>query len=211
MIREYAIVRESAAAAADAANTAVIGWREGQIQNEETFTDRMIGAIADRFRNFHVKNVTWSAMTLTAHQPGAQEKEFGADFLGVVSVELQDLEYRKGFLAQAKLVEAGEYFSNKEFDRLKTQCKRMLRFSPASFVFLYSEEGVYVVPANAFLGLRRRHNPHVLYRRSLARFYEEHFQSFVGDPRITVASKATLADLREFDNARRALLLKATE
>ncbi len=208
MIRNYTIIRESAAVAAKAAMTAVRGLQEGHIQNEETFTDRMIGAIEDRFQNLAIKGVSWSAMTLTAHQRKAQETEFGADLLGVLEVKLPDFQVQKGFLAQAKLVEPDEPFSTAEFRRLAGQCESMLAHTSDAFVFLYTRNGIFVVPAMSVRGLRGRHNPHVLYTRSIARFFEEHFQSFIGDGRIYRADATALDTLRADLAARRALMLR---
>jgi hypothetical protein len=208
MIRNYAIIRDSAAAAADAAHLAVAGLCEGRIQNEETFTDRMIGAIEERFHHLNVKGVSWSAMTLTAHQRNAQESEFGADLLGVLEIELPDFAVSKGFLAQAKLVEPDEGFSRAEFARLHKQCLAMLTHTPEAFVFLYTKTDIRVVPANSVLGLRSGQNPHVLYNRSIARFFREHFQSFIGDRRLHRADATALEELRADLMARRALVLK---
>ena len=169
MIRNYAIIRESASVAADAAMTAVHGLQEGHIQNEESFTDRMIGAIEDRFRDLRVKGVSWSAMTLTAHQRKAQETEFGADLLGVLDINLPDFHVQKGFLAQAKLAEPEEHFGRNEFDRLFHQCETMLAHTADAFVFLYSRNGIYVVPAVSVVGLSQAQNPFAL-------FLQHHFR-----------------------------------
>ena len=209
MIRNYAIVRESAARAASAAQTALDGLREGRVQNEESFTDRMIGAIERSFDEWRVKQVAWRAMTLTAHQRNAQESEFGADFLGVLDINLSDYNVRKGFLAQAKLIEPDASISTAEFNRMKAQCVKMLEHTPDAFIFLYCNEDVFVVPANSVLGLQRRENPHALYSRRLARFFEEHFESFIGDPRLHRPDKDGLEELRFAVEARRVLMLSA--
>ncbi|MBX3445004.1 MAG: hypothetical protein KF774_21570 [Planctomyces sp.] len=209
MIQDYAVIRESATIAAQAAGSAVDGLNAGRIQGEETFTDRMIGAIEERFRDLRVKGVSWTALTLRAHVRNSQETRYGADLMGVLDIHLPDYRMQKGFLAQAKLVEPGDSFDTAEWSRLQTQCGRMLAHSPASFVFLYSRAGIFVVPALSVLALTQRGNPHVLYKRSVQRFFEEHFECFIGDRAISVPTSETLDALVETANARRALLLKA--
>jgi len=208
VIEGYAIIREAAHEAADAAETALAGLREGRIQGEETFTDRMIGAIEERFRNLRTKGVSWSALTLTAHQRGAQETEFGADFMGVLQIDLPDFSVRKGFLAQAKLMEPGQYVAPQDHDRLTKQCERMLAHTPDSFVFLYGRAGICVVPAVSVVGLNRVLNPHALYKRRISRFFEEHFESFIGDRRIFAPDIRSLKKLQEQMAVRCVLLLK---
>lgn len=209
MIHGYEIIKASATAATNAALTASKAFKDGRIQNEETFTDRMIGAIEERFRSLRTKGISWTAMTLTAHQRNAQETEFGADLLGVLEIDLPDFTVKKGFLAQAKLVAPDESFSQAEFDRLVKQCEAMLRHSPDSYVFLYTQEDIAVVPAISVVGLRERRNPHELYRRWIRKFFEEHFESFIGDRRLYRLDPATLDELRAAVAARRALFLKA--
>jgi len=208
LIEGYAIIREAAHEAADAAETALEGLREGRVQDEEAFTGQMIGAIEDRFRNLRTKGVSWTAMVLTAHQRSAQETEFGADLMGVLQIDLPDFSVRKGFLAQAKLMEPGQYVAPADRERLLGQCERMLTHSPDSFVFLYGRRGIFVVPAISVLGLARHLSLHDLYKRRIARFFEEHFESFIGDRRIFAPDIRSLKALQEQMAARCVLILK---
>ncbi len=82
----------------------------------------------------------WRAATLRAGSgSGAEEKEFGADILGVLSIDLPDYKVAKGFLAQAKRAEPGVRFSNSEWSRLRAQCNIMLMTTPDCFVVAYSK------------------------------------------------------------------------
>jgi hypothetical protein len=150
-------------------------------------------------------------MTLTSNQRSAQESEFGADFLGALEIELPDYEVKKGFLSQAKVVERGERMSAREFERLRGQCNDMLAHTPDSYVFLYSRDGVKVTSAIAIRGMKSSTDPYETYTRSLSRFFEEHFESFVGDHRIQAANKHTLETLRADLDARTGFLLSAEE
>lgn len=66
------------------------------------------------------------------------------------------------------------------WEGLKEQCNKMLDLSPDSYVFLYSRKSISVVPAVSVVGADKW-IPHDLSSRSITRFYEEHFQCFIGD------------------------------
>ena len=91
---------------------------------------------------------------------------------------------------------------------MENQCHDMLAISPESFVFLYSVEQIKVVPAISVISSGRK-NPHELYSRRVARFYEEHFECFIGDHQINAPKIEVLAELRERINARNLLYLRA--
>ena len=80
--------------------------------------------------------------------------------------------------------------------------------SPASFVFVYSDEGVRVTPAISVVASNG--DPSQLYDRSAQRFFEEHLECFIGDRRMDWPTPETLTALREQRIARSALLIRAT-
>lgn len=182
-------VRGAARRIADAINGVVAALDEGLVEQEPAMTDRMLGAIQESMRGFKAKGIHWRAKTLTDRGRGAQEREFGADFMGVLRIALPDLKVSKGFLAQAKLVRHG---SSGDLRRLKDQCQTMLALSPDSFVFLFGIEGVRVVPAISVVGSTL--DPVALYSRSAQRFFEEHLQCFIGDRDIEAPSAETLGN-----------------
>ena len=203
MLRYYGIVRESAQRLADAIDHTVQTFADGRVEQEPAFTDRMLGGIEEALREFQVKGVHWRAKTLTDRGRHAQEKKYGADFMGVLSVDFPDFKVEKGFLAQAKIDTP-----LMDLRSLHSQGERMLSLSPDSFVFLYSREGVKVVPAVAVIGTQM--HPSELYSRSAARFFEEHFQSFIGDRAISAPRLDVLEGLRERYEARSLLYLEAS-
>lgn len=204
------MVREAAARVADAANRTTEALNSGRVEQEPAFTDRMIGRIEQAMDGFQSRGVRWTAKTLTDRGRGAQEHRFGADFLGVLSISLNDYVLSKGFLAQAKLVEPDAVFPEREFQRLRSQCERMLDLSSDAFVFLYASRGVIVVPAISVFAATPC-NPHDLYSRSVARFFEEHFESFIGDRRIGAPNIKALEGVHSDVGARRTLYLGLTE
>lgn len=208
MKKHYRIIRESANHIADAANQTVDSLVDKRIEQEPAFTDRMLGRIEQSMSEYEVKGVRWTAKTLTDHGKGTQEIIYGADFIGVLDINFPDYKVQKGFLAQSKLIEPDGYVSPREFSRMQDQCERMLSISPDSFLFLYSTYGITIVPAISILSAEKC-NPHELYARSIARFYEEHFQSFIGDRRLKSPSIDVLEEIREEYKARAALALSA--
>jgi hypothetical protein len=208
MIRGLGIVRDAAAHVADAAERVSGALRAGRVEQEPAFTDRMLGAIEEAMRHYQAKGVSWTAKTLTDRGRNAQEHRHGADFAGVLSIDLPEFKVKKGFLAQAKLVEPRETMPKGEFERMKAQCELMLAQTPDSFLFLYSRDGVTIVPAVSVVSSEPR-NPHEFYSRSVSRFYEEHFESFIGDRRLNAPTPAMLDEIRRGLDARSLLYLEA--
>ena len=105
MIRHLAIVREAASRIADAAVEAADAFRQGRVEQEPALTDRMLGRIEQIMDGFESRGIRWTAKTLTDRGPGAQERLYGADFVGVLQVSLPSYAVKKGFLAEAKLID----------------------------------------------------------------------------------------------------------
>lgn len=232
MLKSYRIIREAAERIAIAAEGTVPELRDGRLDRGPAFTERMLGRIAYAMDGHEHKGIVWRARTVTTGAEGgssgpaagagegdlaggddggaSSRLDRDADFLGVVDVSLPGYRITKGFLARGRLIASGEPVSTSDFEELKEGCERMLSRSPASFLFLYSREGVHVVPALAVVSSSPM-NPHRLYPRIVERFYEEHLSCFFGDRRIAppdIASlKAACGDL----GARHALGLEARE
>lgn len=158
-----------------------------------------------------VAGVRWTVKTLTDRGRGSQESEFGADFMAALELSVGEDHVRKGFLVQSKLVEPSQTFSKAEFARLKDQCKKMLAFSPASFVFLYSKESDIVVVRAKDILKSPDCNPHELTSKKMVNFYREHFECFIGDRGIHRANPQGLEDLRQRYEAKRLVLLYGSE
>jgi len=180
----------------------------GRVQHEPQVTDRLIGAIERELDNTSIGGVIWQAKTLTDRVRNSQESEFGADFMGVLSLTFDDFEVHKGFLSQAKRIEPSQSFLTANSKELKKQCKKMLSFSVASFVFLYSQQsGICVVPAIDILGARNC-NPHELTSKSIGEFFKDHIECFIGDHTIQSPSPEGLNDLLTKYSARSGIYLR---
>lgn len=151
-----------------------------------------------------IAGVRWHAKTLTDRRRGSQENNYGADFLAALEIDLQGYQVKKGFLAQSKLIEPSENFSNANFEK-------MLKHSSASYVFLYSQQsGISVIPAIEVVGARNC-NPHELTNRTMRQFYKEHFECFIGDRAIQSATPQALRELSEQFDARNAILISGVD
>jgi hypothetical protein len=198
MIRYRGIIRSAARRLAKAADRATDDLNQRLAEQEPHLTDIMLGRMAESIEGYTAKGVRWTAKTLTDHGPGTQEKQYGADFVGVLEIDIPGYQVRKGFLAQAKL-EKFNRMRRRDFHDMVGQCELMLELSPASYVFHYSFKGIRMIPAIAVLaasGPEAVFDPDALYSRRISTFYEEHFECFIGDMRISEPSEQTLAQLR---------------
>jgi hypothetical protein len=209
MFKNKNLVRRAANKIAAAGRMALQDLEHGRALQEPPVTDRLIAYIQYKLNDKSISGVQWHALTLPDRGPNSAESQLGADLLSVVQFDLPDFKVAKGFLAQAKLVEPSSGFTSQDSHKLKDQCEKMLAVSPASFVFLYSlQSGILVVPAIEVLAARSC-NPHELTSYTLARFFTEHFECFIGDRKFAQASRHQLDVLREEYRARRVLLIEA--
>lgn len=197
MFKNQKLVRGVTARINKAATNTLNALSAGRAQLEPQVTDRLLGAIEQELDGRSIGGVVWVAKTLTDRVRNSQESEFGADFMGVLSLDLNDLNVQKGFLSQSKLVEPSQSFPATESKRLKDQCAKMLAHSSSSYVFIYSQQsGIRIVPAIDVLGARDC-NPHELTSKSITEFFKDHLECFIGDRQIKSATPQGLADLRE--------------
>ncbi|HUD48224.1 MAG TPA: hypothetical protein VMR33_15435 [Candidatus Baltobacteraceae bacterium] len=206
MLKYRRIIQDSARRIADAANRAVDDYIMADAENQAEFTGIMLGRIKTAMDGHSNRGVRWTAKTLTSHSPNARDNTVTADFLGVVEFELPEYRVKKGFLAQVRRIERGLPMAPHEWDRLADQCKQMLAITAESYVFVCARSGIVVVPALAIASGTAPRNPHDFYSRTALRFYEDHFECFVGDLEVSSADTATLQRLK----ARYALYLGAS-
>jgi len=182
-------------------------YAEKVIPDEPTFTAALVTRIRDSLAGYSKGGITWSAKVLSSHGANTEESQFGADFLGSLVLNLPDYRLGKGFLAQAKRQEPGSHLTGKEWSRLQDQCKKMLAFSTAGYVFVYSLNGVFVVPAVSVVACLRPEDLHTLHPKTLSNFYKQHFMCYFGDKAIDSSGPTALDNLR----ARTTLTILASE
>ncbi len=204
----------------------VDSFREGGIETEPTFTDRFLGSMEMGldYRGVVANGYRIRARTLRDRGPNAPENEFGADFVSIFDVDVSGYKLSKGFLAQAKFSEKeGVRIVNKENyrhpmvqvrignSRLKHQCENMLRISQASFIFVYSRRGIYVVPATTIMSVENDRTWQEVYSKRLRYFYGEHLMCFVGDLSLDAFDDETLRRRRAESEAKAALLIQVRD
>lgn len=182
MILRKAVVRTVAREVEKVAEQILKDYREGRVLDEPNITNGLAFLTEDRARKWETDGIQWYAQVLrTGRGRAAQEKKVGADLLGVIDLNLPDLEFKKGFLAQAKRAEPGARFREDDWENLITQCKRMLSNTPDSFLMLYSKrKGIRIVPALSVIHYEGR-DPFQLNHRSIRRFFEDFLECFIGD------------------------------
>jgi hypothetical protein len=84
----------------------------------------------------------------------------------------------------------------------------MLDVTPDSYVFIYSLEGIQVVPASTISSVSFDRRPLPVYSKSFGHFFRDFMMSFIGDLRLTAHDDETLRGLREETRAETALLLQ---
>ena len=176
------------------------------LPDEPAVTSALVARFRDALDGYDKAGIRWSAKILSSHGPGAEEATFGADFLGVLQIQFPEFKIKKGFLAQAKKQNEGTKFSSTEWNRLVGQCEKMMKYSNTSFVFIYSLNGFFVVPAVSVLACRGPEDLHTLHPVRIHHFYKLHFRCFVGDYGIRDSSPSILEELRY----RNGLEVKAT-
>jgi hypothetical protein len=185
--------------------------RDGCVEQEAPFTDRLITNIQNQLDGKTIKGIHWRAKTLTDRGKESQESIFGADFLGVLTLELQDLHITKGFFAQAKLIRRTKKLTKlSEFKRLQEQCQKMLKITPDSFVFIYSKRGIKIIPALSILGTTLE-NINSLSKRTIGRFFREYVECFIGDSKFRDFSLDNFYKMAEEYKVRQGIYIHASD
>ena len=79
---------------------------------------------------------------------------------------------------------------------LFAQCESMLSITPDSFVFVYSSDGIFVLPAISVVSLEVGGRPLNIYSKSLRHFMQDFLQCFLGDPLVSAVDDDTLRRVR---------------
>lgn len=199
-----------------AENIATRGLEEGGVETEPTLTDRLIGGIEMGVEDIRDRNEGYRLRIRTLRDRGrnAPEKEFGADAVFVLDIDVPEITLKKGFLAQAKLsgsegikavvnrhlyndeisviVSEASCYPSASSKHLRSQCDDMLAISPASFIFVYDQTGISVVPAITISRLCKMKEWQGVHAKPLQFFMRDYLHCFVGDPSISAYDDDTL-------------------
>lgn len=190
--------------------------------HENPISGQLTGRVKESLREFKTPNIVWSvdgagpdhgraglrARQLTSQgRSGSEEKPLGADIIFCLDIQTSTYSVQKGFLAQAKVLPYQQLLETDVAIALREQCKKMLSVTPASMVFLYSANGIHVVPATAVAASTSR-DIYRLPTYDVRILFYDFAICWFGDPIITSTDKASLEKLKTLAGAREALLFK---
>ena len=152
--------------------------RDKRFSEEEDISARLAERIECEIESDY-KDIKVKATTFKRKGIHSEEKTLGADLMVVLEINKKDENLQKSFLVQAKKGEiVSSHIKLAHDKKLIVQCNKMLTITSDSFVWIYTESGIFVVPA---YGIKNR-NPN---RKSLSSFFKEFFSCFVGDHKLT--------------------------
>ena len=152
-------------------------FARSNLPDEPNFTTALVTRIHDNLAGFARGGVSWEARILS---PRHEEKRVGADFVGILRLNLPGYSVAKAFLAQAKRQEPGFPLAPSHWSALVDQCKKMCERSPESYVLVYARNGVVVVPAVGVLACSEHQDLHLLHPVGVKAFFKRHFECWVG-------------------------------
>jgi hypothetical protein len=192
---------EVAFAAAKTANEAVVrtmrDYGRGFVTDEDDISPYLLGRIADALEGWKdgpEHGVRWTA-SIIRHRRGeaSEDHQTGADIMIHVSLDTPTEKYSKGALIQAKRFEPGERMTIVERTAMRRQCEKILRHSPAAFIFDYAKSSMRVGSASRILGAEDR-VLHSICGWTSYRFLLELFRCPIGDTNLRSAYFRDLPD-----------------
>lgn len=130
-----------------------------------------------------------------------QEKHNGADIFGVVDIQVNGKRVRKSYLAQCKIGHIVGYdsfsvpiFNCRSSKDILQQAENMLAISSDSFFFIYTDIGIFTLPAFQLRLCNKTNyiNSNEIYFHGLGSFYAEFFKCFIGDEKLMNNFNATI-------------------
>lgn len=179
-------VREAAHRASRAVDRAMTKYGHGLVTDEDDLTGVLIGNLDTELEG-QIGGLTWSTSILR-HRKGqaAEEKRIGADMVIHVAFDTPKHRYSKGVLIQSKRVELGAPMSANDHRELVSQCGKMLKVTPASWVFDYARGSMRCGSASRIKGASN-----LIFSEECSwtpyRFFFELFRCPIGDERLTSA------------------------
>lgn len=181
MLIEERVVRKVNGLVEGVVNEIMGGWLEEWSRDEASITAKLFSQLAKELNGVSLKGLTLKVKYFGPSKKIFKERSKEARIGVVLKVNLPRFTMNKALLAQAQ---KEEVIAPSYFNKLLKHCQQMLKISPQSFVFLYSKEGVFVLPAVTVVGLgseRKALFLHQVYSKRLSLFIEEFLKCFVGD------------------------------
>jgi hypothetical protein len=202
-----------------AEQTIIESIQDGRIEEEPSITERLLHGIETEFNeSYEQDGFIFRARSLGSHGRNAAEHEFGADFCGLLDVELPEFTQSKGFLCQAKRdgngVSVGRgprglstiTFTNSILlDSLRNQVTKMLNITPASFVIIYSMQGFLMLPGIDILTLK---TSTAIYAMPIKHFFKDFMMCFIGDIQLNAYDDATFRQRIDESHSRMGIMFQ---
>jgi hypothetical protein len=224
MIRRPHVLRELTAKLE--ASIQRVAHKVDLIADEDDFTSRLLQQVENDIDGWEKDGIVWRVNTISDDHSstvgvdvsvrklrskgrgGVEEGEFGADIVVAANINLDEFKEQKGILVQAKKLELGGRFGPDEWERLKRQMDKMLQHTSESYVWIYSEEGVRSIRANAVKALMNR-TPDTIFTSRCSTFLAEFIKSRHGDSRLGATDISSLRSLRTEYHSKNAILFSA--
>ncbi|MDX1642726.1 MAG: hypothetical protein R3244_00065 [Thermoanaerobaculia bacterium] len=203
MSADLHFVRAAAAQLAAATDATCAALAEGLVGSERAFTDRLVRRMASELDGFTSHEMRWRAKAFVDRP--AEEATYLADLLVAFEVDLPDYGVRSGILATVVRRGPQDAADHEALEALRRRCQLMLTATGDAFVLMARPSGVIVLPAATVAGSVGRLDR--LHQRTLGRFFEEHFSSFIGDPRMAGEERVSIDELCRQHRARTGLAL----
>jgi hypothetical protein len=203
----------------DVERTIIESIEHRRIEEEHSITDRFLQEVETKFNEYYEQgDFLFSARTLPSHGRNAAEHEFGADFCGLLDVQLPKFTQSKGFLCQAKREGNGVsvsrgprglntiIFTNSTLlASLRNQVKKMLDITPASFVIIYSTQGFLMLPG---IDITTLNTSTPIYTMPIKHFFKDFIMCFIGDIRLNAYDDETFRRLIEESHSRTGIMFQ---
>jgi hypothetical protein len=171
-IYQYQFVRQLTKKIKEAERALLERYNAGTIKEEEDITAQLASEIESRINEYRYRDIIIMAKVFSR---SSEEKIIGAD-LGVI-LNIDNGRIQKAFLAQAKKGQYNTGYLRIGRIRLDVQCQKMLNVSSDSFIFIYTHQGIFVVPAFNYQNYYLNH-------KNLGRFFSDFLKCFIGDHKL---------------------------
>lgn len=181
----------------------------GRTENEPTFSAQLAARLQDGLNQIDVDgyHIYVSIRTVQDRGPGASEKRYGTDLVIVLRIDNLDETVTKGALVQAKNTNSEGIYTRGSQRRemgvttispnLRTQCRRMMRLSASSYVWVYDHDNVKCATATSVEAIKPGYKWKGVQSKKLVHFMDELLTCSIGDTRIAAHDDNALERLRE--------------
>lgn len=172
----------------DAVERTLQDYRAGEVSEEDHITSRLVTNIKRNVNETRHGRMIFKGIQTAARGRGSLESKLGADFVGILKVNLPRLDFSKLFLVQVKKAIAGKRGLSLRLDQdLTEQCEKMLAITDDALVMVVSSTRLEVVDARTVHEMGKRDGSTVLnihnalYSKSFPRYMQDVYATWQGD------------------------------